>query len=61
LPRIHAHPGVREISDILVEIVQSPSSSGVSSTDLQRLAKLASSKGAPSPLIQATREVAKSM
>ena len=49
------------ISDTLVEMVQSPSSSGVSSTDLEVLAKLGIAEGRALALIQATREVAKAM
>jgi hypothetical protein len=49
------------ISDRLVEIVQAPSSNGVSSSDLDRLAKLGIAEGRALALIQATREVAKAM
>jgi putative nucleotidyltransferase with HDIG domain len=49
------------ISDILVGIVQAPSSNGVAATDLEQLAKLGIAEGRALALIQATREVAKAM
>jgi diguanylate cyclase (GGDEF)-like protein/putative nucleotidyltransferase with HDIG domain len=55
------HVKVTMISDKLVDIVQSPSSNGVSSSDLERLAKLGIAEGRALALIQATREVAKAM
>jgi putative nucleotidyltransferase with HDIG domain len=55
------HVKVTMISDKLVDIVQSPSSNGVSSVDLERLAKLGIAEGRALALIQATREVAKAM
>jgi diguanylate cyclase (GGDEF)-like protein/putative nucleotidyltransferase with HDIG domain len=55
------HVKVTMISDRLVEIVQAPSSNGVSSSDLDRLAKLGIAEGRALALIQATREVAKAM